>query len=252
MSRRFFPFGRRSRPPEDNPRIYAIGDIHGRMDLLEKLIAQIHHDVDSHSPRSNRIIILGDFIDRGPASADLVELFMRLRKEDNIIILKGNHEAAMYDALDGDFAALDMWLAYGGAATLKSFGVDIDSIDLADTHLVLRLARDAISKDIRSWICRLPTFVRFGDYYFVHAGVKPGISLTDQTDEHRLWITDEFTRSSEHHGAIIVHGHTIQEDGVYIGQNRIGIDTGAYRTNCLSAVALEDAEVRVLSARSVS
>lgn len=245
----FFGFLRGATRPatEQMPRIYAIGDIHGRMDLLERLIGVIERDAFGRSRRSTRIIVLGDFIDRGPRSADVVALLMQLRKETNLVVLKGNHEAAMVDALDGNFDALDLWLAHGGLATLASFGVDVEALDLDDTSHVLRVMRAAVPRECRKWLRHLPTHVSFGRYYFVHAGIKPGVPLDQQDDASRLWIADEFTTSELDHGAIIVHGHTINMRDVVITPNRICVDTGAYLTGRLSAIAIEDDQTWVVT-----
>lgn len=223
-------------------RCYAIGDIHGRLDLFVAMIDQIEADAQARPPASTRLVILGDFVDRGPESARTIDLLMRLQGESNVVVLKGNHEAALVDALAGDFAMLDLWLSHGGTATLRSFGVEAELLDGDDMQL-LRLARENISVKIRSWLAALPTAVRFGRYLFVHAGVRPGIALNKQTDADKLWITDEFIDSDADHGAVVVHGHTIDEVGVVIAPNRIGVDTGAYRTGRLSAVGLEDEDV---------
>lgn len=156
----------------------------------------------------------------------------------------------MADALDGDHDALDLWLAHGGIATLHSFGVDLVALEIDDSLAVLRAARAAVPAAILRWIKRLPTFVQYGDYYFVHAGIDPAVALDRQTDEARLWITDAFTDSMADHGATIVHGHTIHADGVAVRPNRIGVDTGAYRTGRLSAVGIENGEVWTLSVTS--
>ncbi|WP_375401951.1 metallophosphoesterase [uncultured Sphingomonas sp.] len=232
------------------PRVYAIGDIHGRLDLLAELTKLIRIDVAGRAHRPTRIVILGDFIDRGCDSASLIRLFMRLREERDFVILKGNHEAAMCDALNGDHAALDLWLAHGGRATLASFGVDAAAPDLEDGPRLLRAARLAIPKPVRSWLAGLPTHMRSDDHYFVHAGVRPGVGLDEQTDEDRLWIGDEFTGSLADHGAVIVHGHTVCEGGVHLGANRIGVDTGAYRTGRLSAVGLEAGNAWIVATAS--
>lgn len=242
-----FPRTRR-RASEPAPRVYAIGDVHGRLDLAKTMLDRIRDDVVARAPRSTRIVVLGDFIDRGPDSASLIDLFMRLSGEPNVVVLKGNHEAAMADALAGDHAALDLWLEHGGAATLASYGVDVAALDLHDSYRVLRAARQAIPRAVPRWLGSLPTFVRIGAYYFVHAGVRPGVPLDEQTDESRLWITDEFTGSDADHGAVVVHGHTICEDGVRFASNRIGVDTGAYRTNRLSAIGIEDDQIWVITA----
>ena len=241
------PWRRRHDRDGPVPRLYAVGDVHGRLDLLEEMIQRIRLDILHHDPRPARIVILGDFVDRGPQSAQLIALLMRLRKEPGLVVLKGNHEAIMVDALAGDYAALDLWLAHGGAETLRSFGIDGAAIDSDNGPALLRLARQIVPKDVRQWLAQLPTSLHLGRYYLVHAGVRPGVALADQTDESRLWIGRDFLDSDEDHGAVIVHGHTINEDGVFIGANRIGVDTGAYRTGRLSAVCLEE-EVRVLTA----
>lgn len=235
-------FAARARPSSSDPapRTYAVGDVHGRLDLLDRLVGAIRADVFRRPPRRSRIILLGDFVDRGPDTAPLIRVLMRLRRERNFVVLKGNHEAAMVDALNGDYAALDMWLAHGGAATLRSFGVDPDAFDPGDGARLLRAARAAVPHAVRRWLSGLPTFAHLHPYYFVHAGVRPGVPLDKQTDENRLWIGDEFLGSPADHGAMIVHGHRIYEDGVHFAPNRIGVDTGAYRTGRLSAVALED------------
>ncbi|WP_174284552.1 metallophosphoesterase family protein [Sphingomonas bacterium] len=222
------------------PRIYAIGDIHGRLDLFEDIIERIRIEVLDSEAQPTKIVILGDFVDRGPQSAQIIELLMCLRKERSLVVLKGNHEAIMVDALAGDYAALDLWLAHGGGATLRSFGIEQGDIDGDHGPSFLRTARMAIGNDVRRWLAQLPTWVRIGDYYLVHAGIMPGVALDQQTDEHRLWIGDAFTTSDADHGAVIVHGHTIYEEGVMILPNRIGVDTGAYRTGRLSAVGLGD------------
>lgn len=238
----------RARSDGRSPRVYAIGDVHGRLDLLARMVELIRADVTSRPPRSSRIVLLGDFVDRGPDSAALIAMLMRLRWERNLVVLKGNHEAAMVDALNGNYAALDLWLAHGGAATLASFGLDMAALDSHDGRRLLKAARAAVPTPVRRWLARLPTFAQYGRYYFVHAGVRPGLPLDQQTDESRLWIGDEFTSSRVDHGAVIVHGHRIYEDGVHIAPNRIGVDTGAYRTGRLSAVCLEDDRCRVMMA----
>lgn len=240
---------RKRKSPDDGARrVYAIGDVHGRLDLLSRMMGLIRADVASGPARPSRVVLLGDFIDRGPESAPLIGALMRLRREPNFVVLKGNHEAAMVDALNGDYAALDLWLAHGGKATLASFGLDMARLDPEDSIQMLRAAREVVPAPVRQWLAGLPTFVRNGPYYLVHAGIRPGVPLDRQTDESRLWIGDEFTSSTADHGAVVVHGHRIYEDGVHIAPNRIGVDTGAYRTGRLSAVRLEGNRCRVITA----
>jgi len=219
-------------------RIYAIGDIHGRLDLLHDLIDMLHADARGRPPLRNRVVILGDFIDRGPDSRQLIDLFIRHQSAD-FIVLKGNHEAAMVDAIRGDIAALDLWMQYGGDATLRSFGVAESIITSDDPQILIRAARKAIPKRSIKWIDSLPLFHRAGPYFFVHAGILPGVPLARQAAKDMLWIRQDFTENEDIHDAMIVHGHTAYEEGVFFGSNRIGVDTGAYRTGRLSAVGIE-------------
>jgi len=196
------------------------------------------------------MVLLGDLIDRGPDSRSLVQLSMRLAAERRrITILKGNHEAALVDAWQGSFDALELWLEHGGDATLRSYGVDTAGLDPDDTFLWMRALRDAVPGSEVQWMDRLPTCFDMNGYHFVHAGIRPGVRLNAQRDADRLWIRSEFTNSTKDHGAVVVHGHTIEADGVRILPNRIGVDTGAYRTGRLSAVILEEAEQRVIETR---
>lgn len=219
-------------------RIYAIGDIHGRLDLLRALLIAIEVDASGRAPMPTRVVILGDFIDRGPDSMKLITIFAGM-KSSRVVVLKGNHEAALVDALRGDHDAMDLWMAYGGDATLRSFGVAETEIDPDDSRALIELARKIIPRNLVEWLERLPVFYRRGPYYFVHAGVRPGVPLERQSVDDQLWIRDGFTQSTNDYGAVIVHGHSINEDGVIFCANRIGVDTGAYRTGMLSAVGLE-------------
>ena len=235
-----FRTGFRRRRPDAKPvRTYAIGDIHGCSDLLAELLDLIECDVQGRLPMLNRLVVLGDFIDRGPDSARIVDVFMRLGDRPNVVILKGNHEATMVDALDGDASAMEAWLDYGGAATLESYGLTLSASASWDLRSVIREARAAIPKAVVSWLRMLPVSYVWGDYFFVHAGVRPGVPLAGQTNDDLLWIREEFTDSNESFGAVVVHGHSIYEEGVKFGPHRIGVDTGAYRTGRLSAVGLE-------------
>ncbi|GGI67686.1 metallophosphoesterase [Polymorphobacter multimanifer] len=230
-------------------RIYAIGDIHGRLDLLDELMARIDRDMASRPPMRTRCVILGDFIDRGLQSSAVMTRLAEL-DPDKYIVLKGNHEAALLDTLRGDHDAAEVWARFGGVATLASFGVSADSIDPEDSGQLISLARRVIPAPLADWLAQRPLSFRAGGYYFVHAGVRPGVALARQTEADLLWIRDMFTESDADHGAIIVHGHSIREAGAEIMPNRIGIDTGAYRTGRLSAVGLEGDQVWTLATGS--
>jgi serine/threonine protein phosphatase 1 len=220
-------------------RIYAIGDIHGRLDLLYKLLGKIERDSSARGPARTRIVVLGDFIDRGPDSARIADILASQKPRAGFIVLKGNHEAALVEGLRGDRAALDLWIDHGGDATLRSFGASEKEIYPNDTRSLLGTARGVIPRHLVNWLARLPLVHRSGQYLFAHAGIRPGVPIRRQTAEDVLGIRDDFINSDADHGAIIVHGHTVFDHGVSFQFNRIGVDTGAYRTGRLSAVGLE-------------
>ena len=224
----------------DGERIYAIGDVHGCLDKLETLIGLIRHDNAGRDPARVRLILVGDIVNRGPNSAEVVRRCMALsRRTDRFIILKGNHEALMVESLAGDFTALGFWLRDGGEATLLSWGIAADLIAEGPSTELLRTARASIPADVLGWLDKLPLHCRAGDYLFVHAGIRPGVPLAAQVAQDLLWIRHEFLGSDADHGCVVVHGHSISENGIVTRPNRIGIDTGAYRTGILTALALE-------------
>jgi len=226
-------------PPGE--RIYAIGDIHGCFDLLFQLMSGIVNDDKERPQARKRIVVLGDFIDRGPDSAKIIEFLSASRKADILTVLKGNHEAALVDGIRGDRAALEAWIDFGGDATLRSYGAQEEDIWPADTRKLVENVRRIIPESVVDWLAELPLTHRAGSYLFVHAGIKPGVALPKQREDDLLWIRGEFTDSMADHGAIIVHGHSISER-VSVERNRIGVDTGAYRSGRLSAVGLEAGE----------
>lgn len=232
---------------DSGERIYAIGDIHGRYDLLQLLIERIGEHSRALPPvRALYIVLIGDLVDRGPQSAEVLAMLYDLqRRNGDVIVLLGNHEEAMLQALDGDIDALRRWLKVGGDTTLASFGVGPMQRD-QDVHDYLALMRRAVPKAWVVWLRHLPLSVRSGDYYFVHAGVRPGVALDRQVRNDMLWIRDDFLTDERDFGAVVVHGHSITRD-VDIRRNRICIDTGAYRTGLLSAIYLEGEKRGVLA-----
>jgi serine/threonine protein phosphatase 1 len=224
-------------------RVYAIGDVHGRLDLLEELVALIRSDNAGRSPAEVWIILLGDLIDRGADSAEIVSRCMAFTaRTDRFVVLRGNHEAMMTDAIGGNLLALSLWLRHGGGPALRSWGVPEAMIEEGASPELLRAARAHVPADVLHWLGALPLTWAIGDYLFVHAGIRPGYPLAEQKTEDLLWIRKEFLESDEQDGPIVVHGHSISDDGIVVRTNRIGIDTGAYRTNILTALALEGAE----------
>ena len=229
----------RSSDPAGAPgyRAYAIGDIHGRLDLLEDLLAKIHAELQHYPAEKTLLIFVGDLIDRGPSSAQVIERLRTYRRPGiEPVFLLGNHEEVLLRILAGDAPLITKWRWFGGSECLKSYGVDPGFIGGLSDEEALASVRQAIPRDHVEF---LETFsCRFGDYLFVHAGIRPGIPLDQQSQSDMRWIRDPFLLDDTDHGVIVVHGHTIAEE-VDHRPNRIGIDTGAYRTGVLTALGIE-------------
>jgi serine/threonine protein phosphatase 1 len=240
LSRFTRAYRRVARIPDDR-RVYAIGDVHGEARLLGRLLRKIAADQAEREPKSITIIFVGDLIDRGPRSDVILQSMIRA-DDPGVIVLKGNHEQALVDAYRGDDQALESWLCFGGEATLNSFGIEVD-LDAWDDFAVLReQMRARIGDVLIDWLDRRPVHCCIGDYFFVHAGIRPGVPLDRQTEEDMLWIREPFIASRREHAKVIVHGHTIERGPVELGGNRINLDTGAHRFGHLSALGLEGDE----------
>lgn len=243
---------RRPAAVPDGVRLYAIGDIHGRDDLLGGLLARIEADARTRLPARNVLIYLGDYIDRGLQSRQVLDrLTTRPLAGFEAVHLKGNHEAAMLEFLrDASFGRT--WKYYGGLETLHSYG--ITELTLSDDPSDFERARARLEMTMplahRRFLDSLQLSVEFGDYFFVHAGVAPGIRLDRQVEDDMLWIRDKFLQSDAWFGKVVVHGHTPKERPVF-RDNRIGIDTGAYMTNVLTCLVLERQETRVLQSADI-
>ena len=240
MIRRFLE-RRRPEPPAlpEGRRIYAIGDVHGRADLLDDLLARIAADTMTRGPADTDVILLGDLIDRGPDSAGVVERAMTPPSWARLLVLKGNHEDAMLAALDGDRDMCRLWLRNGGPEALASWGVAEAIIADGTLGEVTEAARRAIPVHQLAFLSQAPHSILIGNYYFTHAGVRPGVALDNQQPNDLLWIREEFLKSRSDHGAVVVHGHSIALE-VEERPNRIGLDTGAYATGRLTALCLQD------------
>lgn len=240
---------RRGRGP-DAPRVgagtvvYAIGDVHGRADLLARLLARIEGDA-ARRPASRRVVVfLGDYVDRGPDSRGVLEMLCQGPPEGfEWVLLRGNHEDFLLAFLDDPSLCLP-WMFNGGDATIYSYlgrmpGEWDDFARLRDDFLRrlppphLRLLGELRLQYVE------------GDYLFVHAGVRPGVPLEEQSPRDLTWIRGEFLSSAADHGKVVVHGHTIAREPV-VRRNRIGIDTGAFASNVLTAVVLEGPEIAFL------
>ena len=231
----------------DGERIYAIGDIHGRLDLFDRLLDLIREDDERRERLDTRIILLGDLVDRGPESRGVVERAMTLR--DGPIgtrFLMGNHEEVFVRAVGGDLKALRMLLRIGGRETVLSYGVSPEDYRNLDFEDLSALLHEKVPQDHVDFLAGFEDWIEAGDYLFVHAGIRPGVELAEQTAADMRWIRQDFLRHRESHGRLVVHGHSISED-VDVRPNRIGIDTGAFATGRLTAIGLEAADRWFLS-----
>ena len=221
-------------------RAYVVGDIHGRLDLLEEILEKIHADIAAREPRETLLVFVGDLIDRGPQSAQVVEL-LRTYSRPNVqpIFLLGNHEEVLLRVVEGDTSLIPSWLKFGGAQCLKSYGLASTEVAIAEDEYALSLIRRAIPREHVDFLQSFVDSCRFGDYLFVHAGIRPGVELEHQKQSDLRWIRDRFLLDETDHGFVVVHGHTIRPE-VDEKANRIGIDTGAFATGILTAVAIED------------
>jgi serine/threonine protein phosphatase 1 len=244
-------FHRRSSPAAPRgKRVYAVGDIHGRLDLLETALKLIQTDNSSRRKARTHVIFLGDLIDRGPDSAGVIE---RLRTYHppfvTPVFLLGNHEEVLLRVLDGDEALLGRWLEFGGAECLRSYGFDPEQVRHAPPSRALEMIEGAVPGDHVQFLRGFLDSVSFGGYLFVHAGIRPGVSVTEQVSSDLRWIRQPFLQDERDHGYVVVHGHTISEQ-VERFPNRIGIDTGAYKTGILTVLGVEGSDVWVLQTTS--
>lgn len=230
----------------EGQRLYAIGDIHGRLDLLDALLRQIDADDAARAPADTQLIFLGDLVDRGPDSAAVVERLRRLAIErPNTLFLMGNHEEVLLAALDGDARAMHGFCRIGGRETALSYGIDpalYERMDYEELHAALTRAVPASHV---SFLRSFEDWAMAGDYMFVHAGVAPKVALDAQKPGDLRWIRRGFLEHRRRLDRMIVHGHTIHPE-VERRPHRIGIDTGAYETGRLTALGLEEAAQWVL------
>ncbi|HOY78080.1 MAG TPA: metallophosphoesterase family protein [Hyphomonadaceae bacterium] len=230
-------------------RVYAVGDVHGRADLLARLLDSINEDTAAGGFDGKPVLIfLGDYIDRGFQSKDVIDILLSEKMSSfETYFLKGNHEAAMLQFLH-DPTIGPRWAEFGGVETLVSYGIrpprmrtSTDEWALASQQL-----NDTLPPDHLSFLNNLDISVRVGDYVFVHAGVRPGVPLDQQTEQDMLWIRDDFLNDVRQLGAVIVHGHT-PASKPHKDSRRVGIDTGAYLSGKLTAARFEHDAVEFIS-----
>jgi serine/threonine protein phosphatase 1 len=229
--------------------IYAIGDVHGRLDLLTDLVARVQADAGD---RPHTLILCGDYVDRGPHSAEVIDYLLELRERPGgrVRFLKGNHEQAFLFFIDDPGSGVAWLEHFGGAATLQSYGVTPPPARAPKAELVA--ARDELMANMPAshlrLLQRLELMIVLGDYAFVHAGVAPNLPLASQTEGELLWARGEFLDAPGPFEKIIVHGHTWIDEQPVLLDHRIGIDTGAYETGALTAVRLQDGRRDIIQA----
>jgi serine/threonine protein phosphatase 1 len=229
----------------DGQRVYAVGDVHGRADLLSALLARIDADLRAYPIAHPIQVFLGDYIDRGPHSCEVLDLLIARRRHHLMLYLKGNHETYAAQFLI-DPSVLADWKHVGGINTLLSYGVTPSaSEDQRGQHHAFAAFRQALPDSHRRFLHSLALSFTCGDFFFAHAGVRPGIPLRQQCRQDLLWIREEFLLHEEDFGKVVVHGHTPAREPE-IRPNRINIDTGAYATGRLTCLVLEGEQVSFL------
>ena len=231
----------------DGMRVYCVGDIHGRNDLLDQMAERIKADMDGQSFEKIVTVFLGDYVDRGFGSMPVLERLSRSEWPTSMIALAGNHEDLLLRFLE-DEKILDAWRGLGGLETLHSYGVDVGpGLAGRDFKKIQAAFQTRFPEHHRQFLETLETSTAIGDYFFCHAGIRPGVPLDRQSRDDLLNIRGPFLFAEAEHGKLIVHGHTPSVTPE-IRFNRIGIDTGAYATNRLTCLVLEKAESRFLYA----
>src|SRR5215468_10906629 len=237
-------FGRQPSIPADL-RIYAVGDVHGRLDLLDQLLSLIDADIAFHPTSRPLHVFLGDYIDRGAFSRETIDRLIQLSGVRECVFLKGNHELIALKCLS-DRNLFDQWMRLGGLETLLSYGVSFGHLASGKPIVELQAAfHHALPQAHLRFFRDLQLSFECGDFFFVHAGVKPGVELSRQMENDLLWIREEFLSSSEDFGKIVIHGHTPAPDTEVL-PNRINIDTGAFATGRLTCLVIADASLSVI------
>jgi serine/threonine protein phosphatase 1 len=230
---------------EEMSRIYVIGDIHGRLDLLDELVRKIHLDMIQAPTEAAITVTLGDYIDRGPNSRGVMERLVHNPFPTRYLALKGNHEELFEHFFDNPSLG-DKWRHLGGLETLHSYGVPVSSLMLGKGFAeAADLLRAKVPQTHLEFISSLATCASSSSFFFCHAGVRPGIPLERQRAEDLLWIRGEFLNSRMSFGKRVIHGHTPAERPEVFA-NRINIDTGAYMTGRLTCLVIEGERHRFL------
>ena len=230
----------------DGERWYVIGDVHGRCDLFETMIAALDADDRAAEAARTTMVLLGDLVDRGPDSAGVIAAARAWQQRRSVRLLAGNHEEMFLESFD-DTEMMRHFLRHGGRETAFSYGLAREVYnELSLENVQAEMAR-LVPADDRAFLAAADEWIEAGDYLFVHAGIDPAVPLADQRRSDLLWIRNRFLQHGDAFSHVIVHGHTIFDEVVDTG-HRIGIDTGAYRTGRLTALVLEGSARRTIQA----
>lgn len=244
--------GRSPRVPE-GVRVYAIGDVHGRLDLLRQLETLIVEDAGKQPAGYRKLLVyLGDYVDRGFESRQVIEHLVAPPPDDfDRVMLLGNHDQWLRSFVEGEPVG-ESWLRFGGDATLLSYGVPLafDQPEEARLTIAQTALASRMPESHRTLLASLELMVAMGDYLFCHAGIRPGVPLDKQVEHDVIWIREPFLSWQGECGKVVVHGHTV-EDIPVVRRNRIGVDTGACYNGNLSCVVLDGSDYRFLATGSL-
>lgn len=225
-------------------RYYVIGDIHGRFDLFDALIEGIEADDKAQGDAVTHMILLGDLVDRGPNSAGVVERTRQWQQTRSVRVLAGNHEDMFLESFEKP-DILRHFLKHGGRETILSYGMSKQQFDAMTLEELFATLPQLVPQSERDYINAFEEKIIAGDYLFVHAGIDPAVPIAEQKRSDMLWIRDRFLNHQGPLEKVVIHGHTIFDDVVNLG-NRIGVDTGAFRSGILTALVLEGDTQRII------
>lgn len=238
---------RRSAAIPEGQRVYAVGDVHGRLDLLEPLVSLIEQDDARRGPADTTLVFLGDLINRGSESAGVIRHIRSIAETGRfrVRLIKGNHEEVFLIAASGDSRAARALASMGGMETIRSFGIPDSEAEAGSFADLAELLKRRMPAADLAFLDSAEDMIAIGDYVFVHAGIRPTLPLDEQDVADLRWIRGEFLDWKRDHEKVVVHGHTISDEVEQL-DNRIGVDTGAYATGRLSAVGLEQEDRWIL------
>lgn len=248
----------RNKPKDTEPapsiggQAYMIGDIHGCYNQMVDLLMRIQQDIRERPEQNTHIIFLGDLIDRGPDSAKVIDFLINYSPEyADVSFLMGNHEEVFLSVMKGDIKSLTAWMEFGGRSCLRSYKVENLGLIHADPARLMRETLEKVPKAHIDFITGFEDYIVKGPYLCVHAGIAPGIALSNQKSRDMRWIREKFLNYRKPHDHIVVHGHTIVEDPVVLS-NRIAIDTGAYSGGPITALRVDDEGTAFLQSKKNS